>query len=120
MGTNRDESRAQMMGRLWDAAEKAGTRRFTGEPLSGFGPLLPSDSLVERMELIWNLPPHKPRVIVIEYGSTDGDTGAYVGESLRLTRAEAAHELRRLRHCGHFVQRCRNGNRRRYYTEEMR
>lgn len=39
------------------AHEKASERRFTGEPPTGFGPLQPSDSLVERIEQIWALAP---------------------------------------------------------------
>jgi hypothetical protein len=44
---------------LKQAARKAARRRFTGTPITGFGPLLPTDSLVERMEAIWGLEPRE-------------------------------------------------------------
>lgn len=37
------------------AEEKAKARRFTGSSITGFGPLLPTDSLVTRICEIWGL-----------------------------------------------------------------
>ena len=77
------------------AAERAAPRRFTGAPLTGFGELLPTDSLVARIERIWNMKPSVVEVTVA-YTHPDDDNELDIFKTA-MTRAQAAQTLRRAR-----------------------
>lgn len=86
---------------------KQGDRRFTGEALTGFGPLGEDDSLVARIEAIWNL---RPTAIEVRVGYAHPDDDSLTEWSkTTMTRAQAAQALRTARKSRLLIERSRIG-----------
>lgn len=94
---------------LEQAHDKAQARRYRAAAAapSAFGPLLPTDCLVTRIERIWNL---KPSAIVVKlWWPHPLDESFAETRTLRMTRADAALVLRAARAEGRLIERSMHG-----------
>jgi hypothetical protein len=93
-----------VMSPFLDRIARIEARRFSGESMTGFGP---EDSLVRKIERIWNL---KPGSIEISIGYVDpNDADILCWTRVQMSRGEAARTLRGARRRLLTIEKSRNG-----------